>query len=235
MKNIFKIVKHKAKKELKKIVYSKKQKIFCIGQNKTGTTSLREALLDLGFTTGSQREAELMFDDWVKRDFRNVIDYCKTADFFQDQPFSLPFTFIALDQAFPNSKFILTVRNSAEEWYHSLINFYGKVFGNGNIPPTVTDLKNAEYIWKGQPYYVHIHVNNVTDDNLFDKKALMNTYLMHNEMVKDYFRWRPKDLLVLNLSEMGAYKQLCQFLEIESNKTDFPWKNKTKDIGQVKK
>ena len=93
-----------------------KQKIFCIGLNKTGTTSLEKAMIDLGYLIGDQRQAELLFDDWVKRDFSKLIEYCKTAVFFQDSPFSYPYTYVAIDQAFPNSKFILTIRDDAEQW-----------------------------------------------------------------------------------------------------------------------
>ncbi|MFW6273111.1 MAG: sulfotransferase, partial [bacterium] len=143
-------------KELK-IPYQKfrvydKPKIFCIGLNKTGTTSLKMEMLELGFVTGDQRKAELLVEDWAKRDFSRLVKYCQTAQFFQDVPFSYPFTFIPMDQALPRSKFILTIRRSAEEWYHSLIQFHGKLWGNGNVPPTAEDLKNATYLYKGRPY-----------------------------------------------------------------------------------
>ena len=96
-----------------------KPKVFCIGLNKTGTTSLKKESGLQGYTVGNQRQAELLFDDWVKRDFKRIIRYCHTAEFFQDAPFSYPYTFIALDQAFPGSKFILTLRDNADEWYYS--------------------------------------------------------------------------------------------------------------------
>ena len=36
-----------------------KQKIFGIGHNKTGTTSLQKAMIDLDYIIGDQRQAEL--------------------------------------------------------------------------------------------------------------------------------------------------------------------------------
>lgn len=42
----------------------------------------------LGYVVGNQHQAELMFDDRVKRDFRRITQYCKTAQFFQDAPIS---------------------------------------------------------------------------------------------------------------------------------------------------
>ena len=61
----------------------------------------------------------------------------KTAQFFQDAPFS--YLYIFMDGALPNRKFILTVPDKEEEGYNSLIRFHGKLLGNGNIPPTVED------------------------------------------------------------------------------------------------
>ena len=105
---------------------AKKKKIFVIGSNKTGTTSLGAALKNLGFRLGSQLEAELLLDDWAQRNFRRLIKYCRSAEAFQDIPFSLDYTFQAMDAAFPNSKFILSVRDSADQWYQSLTRFHEK-------------------------------------------------------------------------------------------------------------
>jgi len=204
-----------------------KNKVFCIGLNKTGTTSLKKAMMDLNFLVGDQRDAELLFDDWVKRDFRSLIKYCKTAAFFQDSPFSLPYTFIAMDQAYPGSKFILTVRDNPEQWYNSLINYHSKLWGNGNVPPTSEDLKNATYIYKGSAYHHRMHVHNVTDDEPYKKDVLLEYYVTHNKVVEDYFRFRQNNLLILNVSHKDAYKKLTNFLNVKTNKTEFPWENKT--------
>lgn len=204
-----------------------KQKVFCIGLNKTGTTSLREAMHDLGYVIGNQREGELLFDDWLIRDFKRLIKYCRTAQFFQDVPFSYPYTFMAVDQAFSNSKFVLTVRDNPEQWYNSLVNFYGKLFGNGKVPPTIEDLKKANYVYEGFPYDSLKKVLNVSDENLFNKEVLIESYTTHIEIVNDYFSYRKKDLLVLNVADKDAYKKLCDFLDKKCESTSFPWKNKT--------
>lgn len=108
-----------------------KPKIFCIGKNKTGTTSLKAAMAELQYRVGVQRDAELLIHDWAIRDFRRIVRYCRSAEFFQDVPFSYPYTFIAMDQAFKGSKFILTVRDNPEQWYNSLVKFHSKLFGEG--------------------------------------------------------------------------------------------------------
>ncbi len=82
--------------------------------------------------------------DWAQRKFNNIVSYCKTADAFQDVPFSNDYTYQVMDYAFPNSKFILTVRNSSEEWYESLTQFHAKMIGKNRIP-TADDLKQFSY------------------------------------------------------------------------------------------
>jgi len=81
--------------------------VFCIGLVKTGTTSLERALKDLGYRLGDQRKGEALLPAYAVRNFRPIVEFCLTADAFQDAPFSYPFTYIALDQSFPNARFIL--------------------------------------------------------------------------------------------------------------------------------
>ena len=204
----------------------KNNKIFCIGCNKTGTTSLGTALKNLGFKLGDQRTAEFMFNDWVKRDFSKLDDYCLHADAFQDVPFSLPETFIYLDKKFKGSKFILTIRDSPEEWYNSLVNFHSKLWGNGKIP-TAKDLQEANYLYKGFPYEGFKLLYNTSDVDLYNKKSLTDFYIDHNNSALNYFRNREKDLLILNLKESGAYLKFCSFVGKIPVKADFPWENKT--------
>lgn len=204
-----------------------KQKIFCVGLHKTGTTSLKKEMELQNFIVGNQRQAELLFDDWVKRDFRGLIRYCHTAQFFQDSPFSYPYTFIAMDLAFPGSKFVLTVRDSAEKWYQSLTRFHGKLWGNGNIPPTSEDLRHANYIYKGFPYHSRFKVHDVPENDPYKKDILLDYYETHNKNVRDYFRHRPDDLLVINLKEKDDYSRFCHFIGVKQIRDCFPWENKT--------
>lgn len=208
-----------------------KPKIFCIGTNKTGTTSLKHAMEELGFISGEQRTAENLIDDWAARDFRKLIKYCKSAEFFQDVPFSLDFTYIVLDHAFENSKFILTLRDSPEQWYHSLVHFHSKKWGKNGRLPTKEDLQNAFYIYKGRPWHVNRLISNTPENDLYNKQMLIQKYINHNEAIKDYFSHRPEDLLILNVADEAAYSDLCQFLGVEKRRDSFPWKNRTSEIS----
>jgi len=205
-----------------------KTKIFCIGRNKTGTTSFKKAMQDLGFIVGNQRKAEMLFYDYHNGNFKPIIDYCRTAQVFQDFPFSAPETYKHLDKAFPNSKFVLTIRNSPEEWHNSMVNFHSKIFGKGKVP-TKEDLQNATYIWKGRPWESKKFAG-MPEDDPYNKEIMINQYVIYNNEVIRYFSNHPDKLLVINIAEMGSYQKLLDFLGIKvSPYKEFPWENKTSD------
>jgi len=205
-----------------------KRKVFCIGRNKTGTTSMAAAFRELGLIVGKQRLATLLLHDWARRDFHRIILYCYTAQAFQDVPFSWPFTYQVLDQKFPGSKFILTIRDSPEQWYNSLTRFHAASFGNGHIP-TLDDLKAADYIRPGLAYEANRLLYETPADDPYNKDMLISSYNAHNNAVQEYFRHRPEDLLVLNAAEPSAYDKLCDFLGKPRTGKAFPWENKTPD------
>jgi hypothetical protein len=197
--------------------------------NKTGTTSISTALTQLGYTVADQAPAEMLIRDWAKRDFMQLIDFCQTADAFQDIPFSLPFTYQALDQHYPNSKFILTIRGSVDEWYQSLTKFHTKLFGEGQIP-SAKQLQAATYRYPGFVYDSIKLVYDTPDDDLYNYETLNNQYHRHQANVISYFCHRPEQLLVLNVADGDAYYQLCDFLGKPRVNADFPWENKTDTI-----
>jgi len=205
-----------------------KQKIFCIGRNKTATTSLRDAFVDLGFITGNESKARYLLDDYIKKDFEPIIKFCKHAQVFKDIPFSLPDTYKYLDKAYPGSKFILTVRDSPEQWYNSVVKFRSKLFGNGNLP-TAEDLKKANFASKGWAWKLHNEVYDTPESDIYNKKIVMNNYKKYNKEVESYFSGR-NCLLKINVSGNSAYQEFCDFIEMESPFDRFPWKNKTSDI-----
>ena len=219
---------------LKKVFGKQKKidhKIFCIGFGKTGTTSLQQAFIELGFKVGNQREAELLATDYHNRIFTKLIDYCNTADVFQDVPFCFPLTFKTLDTSFPGSKFILTERNNSEEWYASFCNFQSRLFGKGENLGW-EELKKLSYVYKGWVYENRINLFNLTEqDDPFDKDRLISIYEKHNKDVKEYFKNRQQDLLIINVAQSNSYSKFCNFIGVKSKKRNFPWANKTSEIS----
>lgn len=207
----------------------KKPKIFVIGFNKTGTTSIQNALKEFDIIVANQREAELLTDKVIKGNFIPLFAYCKSAEAFQDVPFSKPEIFKLLDKQFPNSKFILSVRDNSEQWFNSLIKFQSKLFGRNGNAPTKEDLMHAKYVYPGWIYKIHTWTFGT---DLFNKEKYIGIYEQHNEDVKTYFANRPNDLLVINVSQPESYKKFCLFIGKKPNRDTFEWKNKTSELSK---
>jgi|TARA_R110000850_G_scaffold25797_1_gene74166 hypothetical protein len=206
-----------------------KTKIFCIGQNKTGTTSLQKFFEDHGFIVGDQITAELLMDDYIARNWKPILKYCKTAEVFQDIPFSNDYLYVLLDHHFPNAKFILSERDSAEQWYSSITKFHSKLFGkNGNIP-TKQDLQNATYCYKGFIWKCFKEKYGEIESDIYNKENLLKVYIDRNERIKHYFKNNP-NFLVVNLSEPDAVKKVAKFVNITPKYQTMPWENKTDKI-----
>ncbi len=206
----------------------KKEKIFCIGLNKTGTTSLEQVLTDFGYSLGDQAKGELLAKDWFQRDFKSIIKYCNSADAFQDIPFSLPFTYVHLDQHFPNAKFILTERDDVDQWYQSLTMFHSRLWADGNQIPNIGHLKQAKYRYKGFAYDINRMMFATPEDDPYKKEVLTKYYEQHNYSVQEYFRSKPEKLLVINIANDEDYVRLCEFLGKKPIHNGFPHLNKTK-------
>jgi hypothetical protein len=201
-----------------------KKKVFCVGANKTGTTSIGEFLNQAGYNVAPQIPAEKLIHDWAKRDFKKLFLFCKKYDAFQDIPFSLDYTYQFLDFKFPNSKFILTVRNSPDEWLESYIRFTNKILNGKEI--NRSNLSSINYIYPG--YFLDsLDCIYGRDTPLFDEKVYKQCYTLHNLSVIKYFEYRPEKLLVLNLSDPDGSHKLCSFLNL-SHKFDLPHLNSSK-------
>ncbi len=209
-----------------------KIKIFCIGCLKTGTTSMESFLSENGFEIGDQGTAEKLILNWAKRDWKELIEYCKTADAFQDVPFSFPFTYVILDHAFPNSKFILTERENEEVWYSSYIRFTKKIIKDRFalkddkllLPKTI---KAYDYRYKGYLFDVQKYGFNVDENNIYSPKIYKKVYNEHNSAVKNYFKFSPNKLLSVKLNNKDAKKIICEFLDVKYDNKPFPHLNKS--------
>lgn len=202
------------------------QKVFCIGRGKTGSTSMHRALKDLGYLMGDELEALAIYDaNYYESKFDALIEYCERYEAFQDLPFSAPGTYKVLDEAFPGSKFVLTVRDSSEQWYTSLLRFNSKRLADGRVP-TYQDLQRARYLRTGHSTHI-IRLYGTTEADPFNKEQAVASYETHNRDVITYFENRPDDLLVLNVAGDGALQSLATHLNKQTPQTEFPWENRT--------
>lgn len=180
------------------------QKVFCIGFQKTGTTSLYAALTELGYKTASVIGRDLSADELRDKGASLCIDAAKNYDAVQDMPW--PLFFRELDAAFPGSKFILTMREQ-EAWFGSIEKHFG------DEPDEM-----QSFIYGDQAPFP-----------AGNKDQYLNVFHAHNEDVKTYFASRPEDLLVMNLANGDGWNALSSFLNCTAPSTPFPTRNKASD------
>lgn len=212
-------------KKVKRLIvrFRNKQKVFVIGFNKTGTTSIQAALGELGYILGDQASAERLLKDVMQNNYKPLLDYCCEGEAFQDVPFSIPGVYKVLDSNFKGSKFILSVRNDSDQWFLSLLNFHKKVWTNG-------EALNEENINKAKAVYKNYGSDFnkcVFGEVSYEPQKYKKVYEEHNEAAKAYFKNRADDFLVLNTADETAYKKMTDFLGKKPKRDSFEWKNKT--------
>jgi hypothetical protein len=128
---------------------------------------------------------------------------CREAerfDAFQDNPW--PMLYREMDERYPGSRFILTVRPS-DRWIRSVVKHFGK-----------TDEPMREWIYG--PGCGHPCGN---------EDVYIERYERHNAQVAEYFRDRPADLLTLDITSGDGWELLCPFLGQEIPAVPFPCEN----------
>jgi hypothetical protein len=202
-------------------------KIFCIGMGKTGTTSLEAFFRSLDYRVGIQSLGEILIHAWAAKDFDQIISFARSADVFQDIPFSCPYTYQILDSAFSGAKFILSVRDNPDQWYNSLVHFHTEILGKDRIP-TAADLREFPYRYRGWIYDAMKLIFSVNDAEPYEKTNLIHHYVSHNKNVTNYFANRPNDLLIINLSWRNVAEQVSKFVGRIYNGEQMPHLNSSR-------
>ena len=179
-------------------------KIFCIGFHKTGTKSLAAALRTLGYrVTGPNGVRD---PDIEKNAFVMAYSLVENYDAFQDNPW--PIIYKELDTKYPNSKFILTMRDS-ESWIRSQVRHFGR---------------------RETPMRKWIYGVGCPKGN---EKIYIKRFEDHNREVINYFKDRPQDFLILDLTQGDGWEKLCPFLGAETRNSPFPHTNRASDREKV--
>ncbi len=213
-------------------------KIFCIGYNKTGTTSLEATLRFYGYSLPLQKEQEVRLSKNVfETNYLEFLAFVQKYDAFQDMPFSQGLTFVAADALFPNSKFILSVRES-DAWFQSLKLFQMKKMGIDTKNVSENDiLEKFTYLYKGYGYENKKRFLTTFKDNksvinwskLYDEKYYIDQYEQRNNLIQKYFINAPHKLLVIDLTKEATTEKLCEFLNIPKEFViEMPHRNKNK-------
>ncbi len=189
-----------------------KGKIFGIGYPKTATSSLAKALelLDYRSVHDPYDILPRFFPEELK-DF----DY-DPAILDDNEAFAgvVCLVFKELDQAYPGSRFILTVRDE-KKWLESVRSHLSNK----------TNTTRMDALIPLQPF---VRSKNFDGDLWFNEEHAENylkAYQRYNQEVMDYFKGRD-DLLVINIEAGDSWDKLCKFLDRSIPDKPFPWKNR---------
>jgi hypothetical protein len=172
-------------------------KIFEVGVMRTGTTSLGRAYEILGFNhRGCNHVLNNKFNK--ERDYNMLFNVIDKYDAFQDVPWQSIDVQI-LDKKYPGSKFILLERDD-ESWIRSLEYWSSPALNKDWEEWIEPDRALVDERWV------------IDRDNLI-KEHLEWKYSKY-EKIKEYFRDRKDDLLVMNICDGEGWEVLCSFLNI---------------------
>lgn len=165
-----------------------KPKVFGIGFQKTGTTTLGVIFEKLGYRTASYHQ----FRGFANREGLTMAEIEDEAlriaaqyDAAKDTPW--PLLYQNLDRAFPGSKFIHVTRDP-QAWLASAVKDFGE---------TPNAIHQTIY---GVPYPAG------------HEDVWLSRYQRHNREVQSYFAGRPDDFLSLRLEDGVTFEAVCGFL-----------------------
>ncbi|WP_372885154.1 sulfotransferase family protein, partial [Shimia sp.] len=168
-------------------------KVFGIGFQKTGTTTLLAVFRALGYHCKDYGKE--LIPSLARGDLQPAFEIADQYDAFEDNPW--PLIYRELDQRYPGSKFILTIRDE-ESWIKSVVNHLGY------LPDPMQTLVYGVGFPAGY------------------EDVFLARYRRHNEEVQAHFADRPEDLLVVDFAAGQGWPEICAFLGREVPDLDFP-------------
>lgn len=147
----------------------------------------------------------------IEGDSSFFIEMAKSHDAFEDDPWQLLYK--EMDVAYPGSKFILTYRD-VDSWYQSCLNHFYE---------DTTAIRD------------HIYGNGAPKDN---EQHFKEVYLNHINQVKEYFKERENDFLIIDFTKGEGWEKLAPFIGVDIPNEPIPHANKglyTKSPRSLKK
>ena len=183
----------------KKLYFKFRPKIFGIGLNKTGTSSLGDYFELLGYKLYCKPTSKNI--DIAKKNPEYFDKIIENYHVFEDWPFPLIYKYIY--EKYPTSKFILTMREDNEKWFDSLFR-HSKRTG-----PTEQRKKIYGY-------------HDPEPTNINNKKTHIDIYNKHFDNVKKFFQDRDNSrLLILYVDDKDKEQKIHEFINIPFNKYNY--------------
>jgi hypothetical protein len=171
-------------------------RIFGIGMHKTGTTSLHTALSLLGYESWHWSSAHVAKAIW--REMNEIGRSLTLEKYYALCDLPIPLLYKKLDAAYPGSKFILTMRHE-RKWLEATMRHFSTAFNKWRSG------------WNEDPFTNRIH-EVLYGRTSFDPDIFLERYRRHNAEVREYFKYRPRDLLMMNIDQEDGWERLCRFL-----------------------
>ena len=230
-------------------------KVFGVGYNKTGTTTLEAIFKFYGLECPNQQEQEIQLTKQVLAcNYGPLKSFVSKYDAFQDLPFSQGDTFIVADALFPNSKFILTERDP-DLWFESMCSFHKKMFEIDDLS-TLTEqdvIEKFNYLYRGYTHLIkrrfltfydgyqrnvswHLLYSrrSVRWDLLYNREYYIEQYLDRNQRIKKYFSEASERLLIIDVTAEADTARICDFLNIPTEfKIPMPHLKKSSSVKPV--
>jgi len=130
-----------------------------------------------------------------------MLDLAQHYRSFEDRPWNMWSMYRRLDERFPDSLFILTIRD-AESWWRSTEHWI--TVSKPDVFPR---------------YQLHLRVPQA------NKESMIESYLRYNAEVEAYFRNTSK-LLIMNIEKGDGWDKLCAFLGTPKPQAKFPHQNR---------
>jgi hypothetical protein len=193
-------------------------KIFCIGFHKTGISTLAKCLKELRFVPhASWNNSKFLVPRWAEGNYYPILEYAKNFKSFSDSPWNHTNLYEALDMKFPGSKFILTMRDP-DKWFESTRKW---ATPQGKMETSVRKLPYGKLF--------HKKVFGLTTDSFDDMKdQYKEVYHQRNLEIKEYFKNRPEDFLILDWEKDDGWEKLCDFLSADVPNIPFPHLSKAR-------
>jgi hypothetical protein len=176
-------------------------KVFGIGLGRTGTTSLTRALEILGYRAKHCPHFYLDAGGQLCVSPEQIEQY----EALTDEPVALIYR--TLDQQYPHSRFILTVREM-ESWLTSREN----------------NSRAMNEWWAKNPAVPVLHTA-LFGTAMFEREPYAQAYRKYVDGVYACFRDRPDDLLVMDICAGEGWEKLCPFLGKPVPEVTFPRRN----------
>jgi hypothetical protein len=181
-------------------------KVFGVGLQRTGTSSLTRALNQLGIPT-------VQFPKQLFHDIdHEIIDRYRG---FTDSP--VPLLYRELDRRHPGSRFIHTLRDESA-WLASI----EWLFTTGTVKFRESHERYGDEINRA-----------IFGRSTFDRDHFLAVYRTHNREVAAHFADRPADYLAIDVTAGNAFDRLCPFLGLPVPATPFPHRNKREALLRV--